>query len=232
MYNTKDYKENKPNIYWGGGNTLSGQPGAFPAKPHDGSTHLPHLMNTKAGSNRHDPMNRAVFEVSFSLPNAISGQYAQDAVTLTEQVTDVAGLDALQKTVQAGSQKFFGVDVSFLNPSLDNTYAEVTVNFNLNIRSKSDAWVLRLFKDWERLGYDLADGTRTLKAGYVADVMRIAEANRDGTIYRAYVFHDTMITNVTGLDTLNYTDNEPAKLAVTFRSDFWDEDMSTGESSN
>ena len=89
MYNTKDYKENKPNIYWGGGNTLSGQPGAFPAKPHDGSTHLPHLMNTKAGSNRHDPMNRAVFEVSFSLPNAISGQYAQDAVTLTELNADL-----------------------------------------------------------------------------------------------------------------------------------------------
>ena len=92
--------------------------------------------------------------------------------------------------------------------------------------------MLRLFKAWEKLGYDLADGTRTLKADYIADVMRIAEANRDGTIYRAYVFHDTMITNVTGLDTLNYTDNEPAKLAVTFRSDFWDEDMSTGESSN
>lgn len=222
--------ENKPNIYWGG--SVPATTGDFASRGHDVKTHLPHLMNTKAGVNRHDPMNRAVFEVSFTLPTQLQGMFGTDAATMTEQVTDVAGLDALQKTVQAGSQKFFGVDVSFLNPTLDNTYAEVTVNFNLNIRSKSDAWLLRIFKAWEKLGYDLADGTRTLKADYIADVMRIAEANRDGTIYRAYVFHDTMITNVTGLDTLNYTDNEPAKLSVTFRSDFWDEDMSTGEASN
>ena len=222
--------ENKPNIYWGG--SVAAATGDFASRGHDGKTHLPHLMNTKAGANRHDPMNRAVFEVSFTLPTQLQGMFGADAATMTEQVTDVSDLDALQKTVQAGSQKFFGVDVSFLNPTLDNTYCEVTVNFNLNIRSKSDAWLLRIFKAWEKLGYDLADGTRTLKSDYVADVMRIAEANRDGTIYRAVVFHDTMITNVTGLDTLNYTDNEPAKLAVTFRSDFWDEDLSTGEASN
>lgn len=230
MQKTFENKTN-PNIYNPDNGQLTPSTGKLSPLANDGKRHLPHLMNTKAGANRHDPMNRAVFEVFFTLPELIQGEFGSDAVTLTEQVTDVSGLDALQKTVGVGQQKFFGVDVSFLNPTLDNTYAEVTVNFNLNIRSKSDAWVLRLFKAWAKLGYDLADGTRTLKSEYVADAMRIAEANRDGTIYRAYVFHDIMISGITGLDTLNYTDNEPAKLAVVFRSDYWDEDMSQGEAS-
>lgn len=54
--------ENKPNIYWGG--SVAATTGDFASRGHDGKTHLPHLMNTKAGANRHDPMNRAVFEVS------------------------------------------------------------------------------------------------------------------------------------------------------------------------
>jgi len=199
--------------------------------PDYGKTHLPHVMNTQSGANRYDPMHRAIYEVYFTLPAALQGT-GEDEAYMTEQVTDVSGLDALQKTVQAGSQKFFGVDVSFLNPTLDNTYAEVTINFNLNIKSATDAWLLRIFKAWEKLGYNLADGTRTLKAEYIADNLRIAEANRNGDVFRAYRFHDVMVTSVTGLDTLNYTDNEPAKLAVTFRSDYWDEDLSTGGTSS
>lgn len=196
-----------------------------------GSTHLPHVMNTRSGRNKYDPMHRAIFEVYFTLPAALAGS-GEDEAYMTEQVTDISGLDALQKTVSAGSQKFFGVDVSFLNPTLDNTYAEFTINFNLNISNATDAWLLRIFKNWEKLGYNLADGTRTLKAEYVADNMRIAEANRNGDVFRAYRFHDIMVTNVTGLDSLNYTENEPAKLAVTFRSDYWDEDLSTGSESS
>ena len=188
-------------------------------------THLPHIQNTHSGANRHDPMHAAVYEVYFTLPEAIQSMGGDDEGYMTEQVTEVSGLDALQKTVQAGSQKFFGVDVSFLNPMLDTTYAEITITMNLNIRETYDAWLLKIFKAWEKLGYDLSDGTRTLMHDYVSESLRVAEGNRDGSIWRSYVFHKVMVTNVTGLDTLNYNDNEPRKLQVTFRSDYWDEDL-------
>lgn len=191
-----------------------------------GVSHLPHITNVSAGINKWDPMYQSVFEVYFSLPSAIASEFADTEAILTEQVTDVSGLDALQKTVQAGSQKFLGVDVSFLNTSLDNTYAELTINLNLNLREANDAYVLKVFKAWSKLGYDLADGTRTLKKDYVGDNLRIAEANRDGTIWRSFIFHDILLINVTGLDTLDYTNNEARKLSVQFRADYWDEDLS------
>jgi hypothetical protein len=153
-------------------------------------THLPHIRNTQAGNNRYDPVHGAVYEVVFTLPERLtSAGFTEEYVKLlTEQVTDVSGLDALQKTVAAGSQKFFGVDASFLNPMLDNTYAEFTINLNLNLREATDNYVLKVFKAWEKLGYDLADGTRTLMADYCSDGLRINEANRDGTIWRYYSF--------------------------------------------
>lgn len=188
-------------------------------------THLPHIRNVQSGINKYDPMHSAMYEVYFTLPEAIQSQFKDDEAVLTEQVTEVTGLDALQKTVGAGQQKFMGVDVSFLNPTLDNTYAELTINLNLNIRNATDAFVLKVFKAWEKLGYDLSDGTRTLMADYCTDNLRIAEANRDGTIWRSYIFHKVMLTGVTGLDSLNYTSNDARILTVTFRADYWDEDL-------
>ena len=32
-----------------------------------------------------------------------------------------------------------------------------------------------------------------------------------------------MLTNITGLDALDYTNNEARKLTVVFRSDYWDD---------
>jgi hypothetical protein len=188
-------------------------------------THLPHIQNTQSGREKSDPMHGAIFEVYFTLPEAIASSFTEDSATLTEQVVSVTGLDALQKTVQAGSQKFFGVDVSFLNPTVENTYAELTITFNLNIRNATDAWVLKIIKAWEKLGYDLADGSRTLMRDYCADNLRIAEANRDGTVWRSYIFHKVMLTNVTNIDELNYTNNEARTLQVQFRADYWDEDL-------
>lgn len=188
-------------------------------------THLPHVRNIKSGVNRWDPNHSAVFEVYFTLPAAIQGQFAEDEAILTEQVTDVSGLDQLQKNTPVGKQRFMNVDVSHSSPVIDETRATITIVFNLNLRNVTDNFVLKVLMAWKNLNYNLADGTRTLKNTYVADNLRIAEANRDGTIWRSYVFHDVILGDITGIDTLNYDDNEARKITAVFVSDFWDDDI-------
>ena len=188
-------------------------------------THLPHVRNIKSGINRWDPNHSAVFEVYFTLPAAIQGQFAEDEAILTEQVTDVSGLDQLQKNTPVGKQRFMNVDVSHSAPVIDETRATITIVFNLNLRNVTDNFVLKVLMAWKNLNYNLADGTRTLKNEYVADNLRIAEANRDGTIWRSYVFHDVILGDITGIDTLNYDDNEPRKITAVFVSDTWDDDI-------
>ena len=191
--------------------------------------HQPHVRNAEASNKYYDPMHGSIFEVAFSIPAAIQGEVnGKDIAILSEQVTTVSGLDALQKTAAAGEQKFFGASSSFLNPTLDNTYAEITVEFNLNIRNATDAYVLRIFKAWAKLGYDLTNGQRRLMKDYIAPFMTIKEANRDGTVWRTVKFEKIMVTGVTGLDGLDYTNNEARKLSVVFRSDLWDEQIEKG----
>lgn len=188
-------------------------------------THLPHVKNIKSGINKWDPMHQAVFELYFTLPDALQAQFKEDEAILTEQVTEVSGLDALQKTTGQGSQKFMGVDVSFQNPAMDTTYAEITVTMNLNLRNVTDAFVLKVFRAWEDLNYNLADGTRTLKAEYSSDSLRIAEANRNGEIWRSYIFRHVLLAEVTGLDNLNYTENAPRTIVCKFRADYFEDDL-------
>ena len=190
-----------------------------------GLTHLPHIKNVKSGINKYAPVHNSVYEVYFSLPEQIAGQFKEDEVTLTEQVTQVTGLDVLQKTTPAGEQKFMGVTVSFLNPVLDTTPAELEITFNLNLRNVTDNFVLKMFKAWENLSYNLQDGVRGIKTDYISDNMRIAEANRNGQIWRAYIFHHIMLTDVTGLNELNYSNNDARTLVCKFRCDYWDDDM-------
>lgn len=188
-------------------------------------SHLPHIKNIKSGINKWDPNHSSIFEVYFSLPEAIQGEFKEDEAILTEQVTEVSGLDALQKTTGQGSQKFMGVDVSYQNPVMDNTYAEITITLNLNLRNVTDNFVLKILRAWENLNYDLADGTRTLKSEYTSDALRVAEANRNGEVWRSYVFHHVMLAEVTGLDSLSYQDNEARKVTIKLRSDYWDDDL-------
>lgn len=187
-------------------------------------SHVPHVRSVKAGTNYYDPVNTAVFEVVFTFPGIIATAVGTDDVKiLTEQVTSVTGLDNLLKTPAAGQQKFFGADVSYLNPTLDNTYAEITIDFNLNLRSVTDNYVLDAFMQWRNLNYNLGNGARYLKKDYVAPNIEIKMANRDGTVWRVVELWDVMLINITGLDGLDITTNESPKLQCTFRSDYWDD---------
>ena len=196
--------------------------------------HLTHIKNVQAGINKWDPVHKSLFEVYFTLPDALKngGSFSPaDEMLLTEQVISVAGLDALHKTTVAGEQKFYGVTVSFLQPMLETTAADLTITFNLNLRDVTDNYVLRTFIAWEKLSYDLMDGIRTIKQDYISDNMRIAQANRNGQVWRSFIFHHLMLTSVTGMDDLDYGNSEAVTLQTMFRADYWDYDM-TGPSRN
>lgn len=190
-------------------------------------SHLPHIKNMPSGINKWDPVHKSIFEVYFTLPLGIQSTFQTEEALLTQQVFSVSGLDALQKTTAAGEQKFYGVTASFLQPTLDTTAADITIVFNLNLRNVTDNFVLRLFRAWSKLSYDISDGSRGIKQDYITDNLRIAEANRNGEIWRSYVFHHVMLTSVTGLEGLDYTANDAIQLTCTFRADFWDDEIAS-----
>lgn len=188
---------------------------------------LPHIQNSEAGRNKFDPVHKAIYEVRFTVPAGIQSDYSKDEVLLTEHVLKISGLGALNNTPGTGTQKFMGTDRSFINPTLDNTRAELEVEFTLNLRDDTDNYIYKLFRAWAALGYDLNTGSRQLKKNYCADWMEVIVANRVGDVYQDVVFKDVMLNGpITGwLEDLEYTNNDAATLTVKFVSDWWQETL-------
>lgn len=187
---------------------------------------LPHITNSQAGVNLMDPHHTNIFEVYFSLPEAIRQQFGKDEALLTEHVQSITGLGALNRAPGVGQQKFFGTDRSYIQPRLDSTHAEISIVLSLNLRNAVDNYIYKLFRAWATLGYNQNTGERHLKKDYVADFLKCVVANRAGDIYHEVVFKDVMMNgDIEGYDELNYENSDAVTITVKFVSDWWKETM-------
>lgn len=185
---------------------------------------LPHITNSTAGVNLYDPVHKSIFEVYFTLPAAIQPDFNTDAALLTEHVLTVGGLDALYRAPEVDSQKFMGVDRSYIKPTVGDTKANIEIEFSLNLRNQIDNYILRLFRAWAAIGHDISTGKRSLKKDYTAEWLKIAIANRQGDVYQEITFKDVMINGPLEFDGgLDYTADDALTLKVKFVSDWWTE---------
>ena len=185
---------------------------------------LPHIKNSKEGINREEPWYSNLFEVYFSIPAALQGEVgAEDVNVLTEQVTKIDGLDTLTKSPGTQQQTFMGSKRTYLDATLDDTTHELTIELNLNLRNGMDAYIFKLFKAWNALGYDISTGERSLKNDYVADFLRVVVYSRDGSIYKQVTYHDIILTEVSGVGAYDYTDTALKTLSIKFKSDWADD---------
>ena len=183
---------------------------------------LPHITNSEAGRNLYDPYHNCLFEVYFTLPDAIRADFGQDEALITEHVLKISGLDRLDAGPDIVTQKYQGTTRSFVAPKMDDTSIEVTVDFNLNLRNGTDNYIYKIFKAWKNLNYDLETGTIVEKKNYTADWMRLAIANRAGDVIREVVLHDVMLKGgLEGISELDYESKDPINLTVHFVSDWW-----------
>ena len=174
---------------------------------------LPHIKNSRAGVNREDPVYKSLFEVYFTIPQALQERFGEDVAVLTEQVQKVSGLGTLDKGPGVGEQKFMGTSRSYLQSKLDSTSHELTITITLNLRNGVDNYIYKLLRAWNRLGYNLSTGETTLKKDYVADWFKVVIANRAGDIFKEVIYKDVMlIEGLSGFDELDYTSNDHVDL--------------------
>jgi len=181
---------------------------------------LPHYNNSKASSNKYEPVHQNLFEVTFLPPAGVTGQQM-----LLEHVLTVGGLDGVNIATEAVQQKYKFSDRSFAGmPS--QTFVDITITFSLNLNDSNQMYAYKTLRQWKDLAYDPLTGIMGIKKDYTGQLI-IVEFNRPGNIYRKLTFNDTFITGqITGLDSRDYNSAEPLTLSITFRSDTWKESNS------
>lgn len=181
---------------------------------------LPHIQNSQAGRNHYDPIYSNLFEVYFTLPAALRDEFGADEAILTEHVLKVSGLEALDKSPATVDQRFMGTTRTYLQSKLDDTSFEITVDLSLNLRNGTDNYIYKLFKAWNKLGYDIATGETRLKQDYVADWLKVSIGNRRGDIFREVVFNDIMLTGLDIPGEFSYDSTEIQQVSIKFKSDW------------
>lgn len=179
---------------------------------------LPHYDASKASRNLYEPVHKNLFEVTILPPAGVAG-----AEMLLEHVLTVGGLDAINPTVEAVGQKYKFADRSFAGMP-GQTFVDIALTFSLNLNDSNQMYIYKTLQDWYKKMYNPLTGEMGLKKDYVG-TMIVVEYNRKGDIYRKMTFKDCFLTGTLGgPGEHDYSATDAIQLAVTVRSDHWNEE--------
>ena len=181
---------------------------------------LPHYRNSKASTNKWEPVYTNLFEVTILPPPAIGG-----GPILLEHVLKIGGLET-ELGQETTEQVFKTAKRSYLQTVPTDTVVNLTIDFSLNLNDNNEMYVYKTIRDWKRLGYNPLTGEMGLKKDYADASIIVSQYNRVGDIFWQRTFYDAFITsNVPSLGELDYATGEATTLSVTIRSDWWEENM-------
>ncbi len=178
---------------------------------------LPHYTQSRASSQRYEPIQPNLFEVTVFSP------LGDDTGLLLEQVKTIGGLNNLNPAVDAIGQKYKFADRSFASMP-GQTFMDLTVNFSLNLNEANENYIYNTFRNWYKIIYDPLTGEMGLKKDYVGSMI-IVQYNRAGDIFRKITCKDVFPTGQPDfVDELSYETPDAVDLTMTYRCDHWVEE--------
>lgn len=178
---------------------------------------LPHYTQSRASSQRYEPIQPNLFEVTVFSP------LGDDTGLILEQVKTIGGLNNLNPAVDAINQKYKFADRSFASMP-GQTFMDLTVNFSLNLNEANENYIYNTFRNWYKIIYDPLTGEMGLKKDYVGSMI-IVQYNRAGDIFRKITCKDVFPTGQPDfVDELSYETPDAVDLTMTYRCDHWVEE--------
>ncbi len=178
---------------------------------------LPHYTQSRASTQKYEPIYPNLFEVTIFTP------FASDTGLILEHVKNIGGLNNINPSVDAVGQKYKFADRSYAGMP-GQTFVDLTVNFTLNLNDANENYMYNIFRNWYKIIYDPLTGEMGLKKDYVGSMI-VVQYNRRGDIFRKITFKDVFPTGQpAAVDELNYETQDPAELSMTYRCDHWVEE--------
>ena len=175
---------------------------------------LPHYTQARASSQRFEPIQPNLFEVTVFSP------LGDDTGLILEQVKTIGGLNNLNPSIDAVNQKYKFADRSYASMP-GQTFVDLTLNFTLNLNEANENYIYNTFRNWYKLIYDPLTGEMGLKKDYVGSMI-VVQYNRAGDIFRKITLKDVFPTGQPDfIDELSYETPDPVELSMTYRCDHW-----------
>jgi hypothetical protein len=181
----------------------------------------------------YEPVYLNLFTVEFQLPKGLTGTGGvsdDDKNLLLEGVQKVDGLDT-NKVPGAVLQHYKFADRSFAQSGTDQTYIDVKLDFEINVRGSAagapDMYTLKILRRWNDLIWDPLTGRQGLKVNYVAPTVTVTMHDKANQPFWQWTLYNVFPTTNLPVPSLDYMNkNQLYKVTgYTLRCDYWDEVM-------
>jgi hypothetical protein len=194
---------------------------------------LPHFKTSRVSMEMYEPVYLNLFTVEFQLPKGLTGTGGvsdDDKNLLLEGVRKVGGLDT-NKVPGVVTQQYKMADRSFANSGTDNTFIDVTLDFEINVRGSAagapDMYTLKILRRWNDLIWDPLTGRQGLKVNYVAPTVTVTMHDKANQPFWQWTLYNVFPTTNLPVPTLDYMNKNTLYKVTgyTLRCDYWDEVM-------
>lgn len=191
---------------------------------------LPHYRSSRVSRELYEPVYLNLFTVEIQLPKALTFS-EDDKNLLLEGVKKVQGLNTNKVPAAGVTQTYKFAERSFANSGPDNTYIDLKLDFQINLRGSAqgqpDMYTLKMLRAWDDLIYDPLTGRQGLKVDYVAPTVTITMHDKAQQPFWQWICYNCFPTASLPEPGLDYMQKNAIYevTGYTLRCDFWDEVM-------
>jgi hypothetical protein len=185
----------------------------------------------------YEPVYLNLFTVEIELPQKLRAAYegagkdfTEETLLVLEGVKNVKGLDT-NKMPAAVQQQYKFADRSFAGSGTDNTFIDVTMDIQVNLRDCAagmpDMYAVKLLRSWNDLIWDPLTGRQGLKVDYVAPRVVVTMHDKANNPFWQWTLYNVFpLSGITTPD-LDYSKKTDLYTISGYklRCDYWDETM-------
>jgi len=188
-----------------------------------GSFGLSHFRNSRASQELFEPVYLNLFTIQIQLPEGV-GSIPENTNLLLENVQKISGLISHKFPTALISQYYKWAVRRFVGAKPDNTFMDLTIDFEVNIDKTQSAYVLKTLRKWADLAYDPLTGRTGIKADYVAPWMLITMYDRAARPFWQWKCYNVFPMTVLPAPELDYQATDVYKITgFGIGVDMWDE---------
>lgn len=190
---------------------------------------LSHFSNSRVSMSNWEPIYQNLWNVQIQLPAGL-GADEETSNILLEGIKKVDGLNTT-KAIAAMTQNYKSSDRSFAGSGPDNTYIDVTLDFEINLMRNNDntptMTQVKTLRKWCDLVYDPLTGRMGLKQDYIAPQVVITLHDKALNPFWQWTLYNVFPTTPINPPSLDYSQKSEAYkiTGFTLRCDYWNEVM-------
>lgn len=180
---------------------------------------LPHFSQILSANGNHEPIYKALFEITFDTP-ALIGSTTEEVQLLLENATSISL--PVTPPIEVKSQNFKFSTRAYVTLPTQTHLTDIKIKFNLNENKQNNVFVWSQMKKWYDLAWNSQTGETHVKEDMLGSII-VNVHNKKGQVIRRVTYRNVQIVEVQGWDFDFANTTDILECEVSFIADYWED---------